>query len=132
MICKICGKIRPNTSDINVKRFVVDGIVYYFPVCLDNGDFQHSHKDEQKLIEDIVHREQDKEQELKEKIEKERKELLAKQEADLKANQEKVAKDIEESSYRLAIKNFHDLTAGHNKRAMSEIYKELKDAYESE
>ena len=103
-----------------------------FPVCLESSDFQHSHTDEQQLIADIVHREQARDQELKEKIEKERKELLAKQEADAKANQEKVAKDIEESSYRLAIKNFHDLTAGHNKRAMSEIYKALKDAYESE
>ena len=70
MICKICGKIRPNTSDINVKRFVVDGVAYYYPVCFDNGDFQHSHKDEQQLIEDIVHKEQNKDKELKEKIEK--------------------------------------------------------------
>ena len=132
MICKICGKIRPNTSDINVKRFVVDGIVYYYPVCLENGDFQHSHKDEQQLITDIVHKEQNKDKELKEKIEKERKELLAKQEADIKANQERVARDNEEMSYRTAMHNFHELTAGQNKRAMSEIYKALKNAYESE
>lgn len=129
MICTICGKISSHTSDINIKKFVVDGITYMYPVCLDNGDFQHSHKDEQQLIADIVHKEQAKAKELKDRLEQDRKELLAKQEADAKANQERVARDIEEMSYRTAMHNFNDLVQG-NKRAMRDIYKMLKDAYD--
>ena len=71
------------------------------------------------------------EQKMREEAERKAKELAERREAEFRANEERANKDIEELSYRIALRNFNELVSG-NRRAMAEMYRLLKDAYEDQ
>lgn len=132
MICKVCGKYSQHTSEIDLRKFRVDGIDYMMPVCVSDNPrdtrFQR-HDDEQSKIEEIVRSEIAKRKAEEIAINQKAKEVLAQEEADKKANQERASRDNEERTYKTAMHNFHELTQG-NDRAMKEIYRMLKEAFE--
>lgn len=130
MQCVICNKYSGHTSDINLDKFRIDGIDYIYPVCQTSQDGRFTeHKDANEIISEIVHKEQERQKQIEEQLKQRAKEILEKQEADSKANQERIARDNEERTYKTAMHNFHELTQG-NDRAMKEIYRTLKEAFE--
>lgn len=134
MICRICGKYSNHTNEIALKKFVVDGISYLYPVCsYDNPNDNRfkPHADAQAQIERIVRDEIKQRQADEEALRVKAKEILEKQQAEIKANEERVAKENEERAYRTAMRNFEQLTQG-NKRAIREIAKILKEVENGE
>lgn len=129
MICIICKKYSSHSSEVNTERFTVDGIAYYFPVCHTSKDGRFTeHTDAQERIEEIVRSEIAKKKKEEEEIRQRAKEILEKQEAEFKANQERAAKENEERDYRETLAFYH---SHFNKRAIRELYKEIKEIVES-
>ena len=132
MICRICGKYSAHTSDIDLRKFVVDNVSYMIPVCVNDNPKDPRflpHPDAQTKIEEIVRSEIAKRKAEEIAINQKAKEVLAQEEADKKANQERANRDNEERSYKIAMRNFQELTQG-NARAKKEIYRMLKEAFE--
>lgn len=132
MFCNICGKYSAHTSDIDVRKFRVDGVDYMFAVCVSENPKDTSfkrHKDEQAQIEAIVHKEIEDRKAQEEMLRAKAKEVLLKTETEKREQEERVKRETEERTYTKSMSEFANLTQT-NKRAMHDIYKALKQAYE--
>lgn len=130
-ICKICGKYSSHSNEVKHEKFRVDGIDYFFDVCGNSLDGRFSeHLDAQERIEEIVRADIKRRQDQQNAIEAEQKRLEEKRQKDMRELQERTARETDERTYKTALYNFDQLTQG-NDRAMKEIYRRLKHAYES-
>ena len=104
MWCVICRRYSAHVSDVNLRKFRVDGTYYLYPVCKDSYDGRFkAHSDAQEKIEEIVSNEKERQKQIEDQLKQRAEEIPEKQEIDSKANQERPAREAEERLYNKAM-----------------------------
>ena len=125
LICHICGKYSSNANEIAIRTYNINGFDRKFAVCINP-----EHPDSQKILSDMVNRQDKANKETFQKTQLEADKIL-KQELDRQVLHEiAVKKAIEEKAYTESIRTFNRLFQ--SAKARAEIFKALKDAFESE
>ena len=125
MICHICGKYSSNPNEIAIRTYNINGFDRKFAVCINP-----EHPNSQKILSDMLERQNKADKEAFERTKAEADRIL-KQELDRQALHEiAVKRAIEEKAYTESIRTFNRLFQ--SAKARAEIFKALKDAFESE
>lgn len=124
MFCKICNRYSGNASEVNMKQFIIDGLTYYFPVCVDIP-----HKNEVELLKEIMNKENAYNNKQKEETEKYLKEIAEKRKKEETERLKVLEKERRQKEDYKALQSPFELLK--NKKAMYEFYKALKDNYEN-
>ncbi|MCL4452279.1 MAG: hypothetical protein M1327_06615 [Candidatus Thermoplasmatota archaeon] len=126
MICNICKKYSSDASQVGIRQFYIHGKLRSFVVCL-----KPEHPNALEILTQKVDTEEKAMIERQKKIEEDAKKVLAEEEKRKREYEEQIAREKEEATYKRSMHNFEQLT-NLNPRAMAEIFKRLKEAYESQ